>query len=154
MHIIPPETDNCPSCISGRERMTVEDISQSTSTKECCLPSRDQTRNLLFTSLMCIQQSHRGWQSGSILVAYIIRSILFEFYIEGLISNLGTYYYSHLMQCQWLPIKFPQRHTTFILISWTPYFLTILVLNFEHIHMTISWKHTYIILTPLNPTFI
>ena len=27
VHILSPETDNCPSCISGRERMTVENIS-------------------------------------------------------------------------------------------------------------------------------
>ena len=36
MHILSPETDNCPSSISGRERMTVEIISSSMSTKECC----------------------------------------------------------------------------------------------------------------------
>ena len=36
MHILLPETDNCPSWISGRERMTVENISWSISTKECC----------------------------------------------------------------------------------------------------------------------
>ena len=36
MHILSPETDNCPSWISGRERMTVENISWSISTKECC----------------------------------------------------------------------------------------------------------------------
>ena len=35
-----PETDNCPSWISGRERMTVENISRSISTKECCRPRR------------------------------------------------------------------------------------------------------------------
>ena len=35
-----PETDNCPSWISRRERMTVENISQSISTKECCRPWR------------------------------------------------------------------------------------------------------------------
>ena len=40
MHILSPETDNCPSWISGRERMTVENISWSTSAKECCLPRR------------------------------------------------------------------------------------------------------------------
>ena len=33
-----PETHNCPSWISGRERMTVENISWSISTKECCQP--------------------------------------------------------------------------------------------------------------------
>ena len=27
VHILLPETDNCPSCISGRERMIVENIS-------------------------------------------------------------------------------------------------------------------------------
>ena len=39
MHILSPETDNCPSWISGRERMTVENISWSC-TKECCRPQR------------------------------------------------------------------------------------------------------------------
>ena len=38
MHILSPETDNCPSWISGRERMTIENISWSISTKECCRP--------------------------------------------------------------------------------------------------------------------
>ena len=41
MHILSPETDNCPSWISGRERMTVENISWSISTKECCRPRRE-----------------------------------------------------------------------------------------------------------------
>ena len=36
MHILSPETDNCPSWISGRERLTIENISRSISTKECC----------------------------------------------------------------------------------------------------------------------
>ena len=40
MHILSPETDNCPSWISGRERMTVENISWSIPTKECCRPRR------------------------------------------------------------------------------------------------------------------
>ena len=38
VHILSPETDNCPSWISRRERMTVENISWSISTKECCRP--------------------------------------------------------------------------------------------------------------------
>ena len=38
VHIPWSETDNCPSWISGRERMTVENISWSISTKECCRP--------------------------------------------------------------------------------------------------------------------
>ena len=40
VHILSPETDNCPSWISGRERMTVENISWSISMKECCRPRR------------------------------------------------------------------------------------------------------------------
>ena len=40
MHILSPETDNCPSWISRRERMTVENISWSISAKECCRPQR------------------------------------------------------------------------------------------------------------------
>ena len=40
MHIHSPETDNCPSWISGRERMTIENISWSISTKERCRPRR------------------------------------------------------------------------------------------------------------------
>ena len=40
MHILSPETDNCPSWISGRERMTVENNLWSISTKECYRPRR------------------------------------------------------------------------------------------------------------------
>ena len=47
VHILSPETDNCPSWISGRERMTVRNISWSISTKECCRPRRGWTRDLL-----------------------------------------------------------------------------------------------------------
>ena len=50
MHILSPETDNCPSWISRRERMTVENISWSISTKECCRPQRGWTRDLLVSS--------------------------------------------------------------------------------------------------------
>ena len=41
MYILSPETDNCPSWISVRERMTVENISWSISTKEYCRPRRE-----------------------------------------------------------------------------------------------------------------
>ena len=36
VHILSPETDNCFSWISGRKTMTIENISWSISTKECC----------------------------------------------------------------------------------------------------------------------
>ena len=38
VHIFSPETYNCPFWISRRESMTVENISISISTKECCQP--------------------------------------------------------------------------------------------------------------------
>ena len=55
-----PETGNCPSWISRREKMTIENISWSIFTKECCQPSMGQTCNLLITSRTGIQLSHRG----------------------------------------------------------------------------------------------
>ena len=36
VHILSPETDNCPSWIRGREKMTVENISWSIASKEWC----------------------------------------------------------------------------------------------------------------------
>ena len=56
-----PETDYYPSWISGREKMTIENISWSISMKECCRPGRGQTPNLLITSQTDIQLSHQGW---------------------------------------------------------------------------------------------
>ena len=38
MYILSPETDNCPSWISWRERMTIENILWSISTEESCRP--------------------------------------------------------------------------------------------------------------------
>ena len=38
IHILSPETDNCPFWVSWRERMMAENTSWSISTKECCLP--------------------------------------------------------------------------------------------------------------------
>ena len=76
VHILLPETDNCPSWISGRERMTVENISWSISTKECCRPGDGPIRNHLITSWMHIQLSHliltydgRGIQTNRFLIS-------------------------------------------------------------------------------------
>ena len=60
MHILSPETDNCPSWISRRERMAVENILWSTSTKEYYRPGGDRTRNHLITSRTRTQLNHRG----------------------------------------------------------------------------------------------
>ena len=64
MHILSPETDNCLSWVSGRERMTVENISWSISTKECCRP-RQLSVSHTFTCLYfsTIRQSHILCQS-------------------------------------------------------------------------------------------
>ena len=60
VHILSPETDNCP-WISGRERMTVENISRSISRKECCQPPQGLNPRPPVSSRRRIQLSHRGW---------------------------------------------------------------------------------------------
>ena len=49
VHTLSPKSDNCLSWISGRERMTIENISWSVSKKECCWPGRGRTHILLIT---------------------------------------------------------------------------------------------------------
>ena len=63
MHILSPETDNCPSWISGRERMTVENISWSISTKECPVgvcSTRCEWENLYGRSLGSLIKPHKS----------------------------------------------------------------------------------------------
>ena len=63
VHVLSPETDNCPSWISGRERMTVENISWL-NLYERMLPAwGGRIRNLLITSwtrihMVCIVRKH------------------------------------------------------------------------------------------------
>ena len=45
MQILSPKTVNCPSWIKRKEKMTVENISWSISTKECCRPRRGWTHD-------------------------------------------------------------------------------------------------------------
>ena len=66
VHILSPETDNCPSWISGRERMTVENISWSISTKECCRPMRGL--NPRSPGLQSDGASNWAIEAGSILL--------------------------------------------------------------------------------------
>ena len=60
VHILLPETDNCPSWISGRERMIIENISWSLFTKECFQAGGGQSCTLPITSWMRIHLSHWG----------------------------------------------------------------------------------------------
>ena len=58
--ILSPETDNCPSWISGSERMTGENISWSISTKECCQTQRWSNPQPADHHLACIWLIHWG----------------------------------------------------------------------------------------------
>ena len=60
VHILLPETDNCPSWISRRVRMIIENVSWSNLHERSCRPGRGQPCNLLKTSKMHIQLSHQG----------------------------------------------------------------------------------------------
>ena len=66
MHILSPETDNCPSWISRRESMTVENISWSISTKECCR-LRWRLNPLGFSPLWFEPSSGHMWESQVLL---------------------------------------------------------------------------------------
>ena len=50
MHILSPETDNCPSWISGRERMTVEKVHDQSPRKNVADLGGGWTRDLLVSS--------------------------------------------------------------------------------------------------------
>ena len=76
MHILLPESDNCPSWISGRERMTVESISWSISTKECCQPRLGS--NLQPPGL----QSEKVGFRGSKLYRYVFMIFLIKMYFS------------------------------------------------------------------------
>ena len=60
VHILSPETDNCPSWISGRERMTIENIWWSKPHERMLQTRRGQTRNLLITSWVPIRATEAG----------------------------------------------------------------------------------------------
>ena len=60
MHILSPETDNCPSWIRWRERMTIENTSWSISTKACCRPDGGRTQPVRLAGIW--SGSTRAWQ--------------------------------------------------------------------------------------------
>ena len=80
VHILSPETDNCPSWISDRERMTVENISWSLSMKEWCRPGGGWTHNLLITS----------WSSG----VWILKVNTVECFLLLLLKVLLSFLYT------------------------------------------------------------
>ena len=59
VHILLPVTDNCPSWISGREKMALEIISWPISMKDVA-GCEDQTRSHLHSRRMRIQSSYRA----------------------------------------------------------------------------------------------
>ena len=62
VHILLPKTDNCPSWISGRERITEENISWSNLHERMLRTRWGRTCNLLIISRTSVQLSHRGRQ--------------------------------------------------------------------------------------------
>ena len=58
--LLSQETNNCPSWISGRERMTIKIFHDQSPWKNVVRPGRDRTHNLLITSQTCIWLSHKG----------------------------------------------------------------------------------------------
>ena len=60
VHILSPETDNCPSWIRGRERITVENINDQSPRKNVADLGGSWTRDLLVSVGWRIQLSHRG----------------------------------------------------------------------------------------------
>ena len=70
VHILSPETDNCSSLNSGRERMTVENSSCSISTKQCCQSRRGSKPQLVITSRTRIRLSLRGRLEIGLVILY------------------------------------------------------------------------------------
>ena len=96
VHTLSPETDNCPSWISWRKRMTIENISWTISMKEYCQPSRGRTSSLLITSHMRIQLSHQGQTQCMFL--WRLRKIFTLFRrqkctLSGAMVNMGSFFF-------------------------------------------------------------
>ena len=95
MQILPPEPGHCTSWISGRERMIIENISWSISTRECCRTRRGRTRNLLITSRTCIR--HRGQQYTIPVYLYFKMSFV-DFCYDCATALCNYYFCKHLMK--------------------------------------------------------
>ena len=85
MHILLPETDNCPSWISGRDRMTVQNISWSISTKECCRPWRGL--NPRPPGLQSDGASNWVTEAVMYLVVFLLFDLLFAFLHINLVPS-------------------------------------------------------------------
>ena len=86
MHILSPETDNCPSWISWKERMTVGNISWSISMKECCWPRWGLNPRPPVSSRTCIQLSHRGRHHSK-----VVPLLQCSLYINGFICGIRLF---------------------------------------------------------------
>ena len=95
MHILSPETDNCLSWISGRERMAVENISWSISTKECC-----RLRRGLNPRPPCLQSD--GASNWATEAGCRLNRLSHTIYWKSPISILGTSWDLHIPREKWL----------------------------------------------------
>ena len=96
VHILSPETDKCPSWISGRERMSTENISWSISTKECCQSCGGQTCNLLIIIWTPIQLSHQGQLAHSLEATLLEKGLLSQ-----LVRTSNVHYFSSIFIITW-----------------------------------------------------
>ena len=95
MHILSPETDNCPSWIGGRERMTVENISWSISMKKCCRPRRGlnpRPSGLQSTSYVKLNRVYFPcWcATGSSFPACVLKGLLFLLVCKRIVFPSGA----------------------------------------------------------------
>ena len=158
MLILSPETDNCPSWVSGRERMTVENISWSLSTKECCRPRRGSNprppglqSNAHPTEpprpAVCVDYMH--------MCQFFIRSleniIQLRIQVPFYVLFLTCYVDIDRLLYDWCNSSLRSRPT------FGPDWAISAEEYLSHVYgreTLSSRKHAYIILTPLNPTFI
>ena len=110
VNILSPETDNCPSWISGRERMTVENIHDQTPWKNIADLGGGRTRDLLVSSRTRIHLSHRGrrvYHEPTSLINHsdFICFTRFHFFFHWLsnesLSDPNMFSFAHHLNLEW-----------------------------------------------------
>ena len=102
MHILSPETDNCPSWISGRERMTIEIFHDQSLLKNVAALGWGQTCDLLVSSRTRIQLSHQG----RLFIVLLIMTVQYRLsidYVQKKDIFLKTYNGGILINKGWMP---------------------------------------------------
>ena len=116
--------DSFPSWLCRKERMTIENISRSISTKECCWPGGGRTHNLLITSQRC------NW-------AVEASTNIFSLYCSNFMISTVEHYRVWIFRK--VLVIMDEITSIFTLSIGTPSLLTTLVLKFEIVHSITSW---------------